>query len=55
MTQLDLAMASGIALGTISRLENGHNYPRKNVRQALADALGIDMDRLFPRPERKAS
>ena len=40
MTQLELAIASGVSLGTISSIERGSTRPSRMTRKALDLALG---------------
>jgi transcriptional regulator with XRE-family HTH domain len=46
--QLDLAHASGISVGTISRLENGKNEGRSNTVREIARALGVKAQDILP-------
>lgn len=47
MTQVALAETLGINSSLLSRWEAGISAPRDNMRQPLADALGVDVDVLF--------
>jgi len=40
-SQEDLAYRTGLAVKTISRMENGHNEPRGATARVLADNLGL--------------
>lgn len=43
MTQADLAHAAGVALITVTRIENGYGgSPRPATVRRLAEALGVD-------------
>lgn len=42
------ARAGGYTASTIWRIENGDVTPRRSTRSALARALGVDVDDLFP-------
>ena len=47
MSQQELAVASGVALSTVSQLEQGRmGNPRLDTMRALAKALGIGLDEL---------
>lgn len=49
MTQLDLAMKSGVTPAQISRLENHPSNPRVSTLKRLAAALGVEPQELFVR------
>ena len=42
MTQQDLAVAAGITVTTVSRLETGRNAATLDVIMRLGEALGVD-------------
>ena len=42
LTQKDLADQAGISVGTLLRIENGHQKPRFSTIKRLAVALGVD-------------
>lgn len=42
LTQIQLAKSAGVSRPTISRIENGANYPNTNTLRALSEALGLD-------------
>jgi transcriptional regulator with XRE-family HTH domain len=42
MTQEELAEASGVSRGTISRLEAGAQEPRPSTARKLAETLGVE-------------
>lgn len=47
LTQLELATASGVAVATVSQLEQGRMAnPRLDTLRALAKALGVTLDEL---------
>jgi transcriptional regulator with XRE-family HTH domain len=48
LSQLKLAMATGIAPTEISRIENGWIRPYPGWRKRLAEALGVTEAELFP-------
>jgi len=48
LSQLKLALMTGIAPGDISRIENGWLKPYPGWRKRLARALGIPESELFP-------
>lgn len=49
--QKDLALASGVGLSDISRIENGHTKnPSSSTLNALAEALGVPMARIMKGP-----
>ncbi len=41
LSQAALSALTGIAIPTISRLENGHRRPANLTRRAIAHALGV--------------
>jgi transcriptional regulator with XRE-family HTH domain len=47
LSQTGLAERLGVLPGYISRWENGHTRPTKVNLQALALALGVDVERFF--------
>lgn len=49
----DLAARTGSTSQTIHKIERGQIAPRDHLRIALAFALGTDVDRLFPIPDRE--
>ncbi|MFE0193738.1 helix-turn-helix domain-containing protein [Streptomyces sp. NPDC058989] len=52
LTQVDLARAARVALGTIRKIERGERGVSSAVLTAIADALGTDPTRLLPDRER---
>ncbi len=48
MTQQELAAATGLTQGTLSRLENGRRRPRPKTLRRLAEALGVEPEELDP-------
>lgn len=48
MTQKELGMKIGVKHNTISSYENGTNEPEQNILFALANALDISINDLFP-------
>jgi len=48
LTQRQLAEKSGVAQQTISQLERGHFAPRTSQAAALAKALEVRPEELFP-------
>ncbi len=48
MRQADLAALAGLNPETIRRLELGQNHPQRATRRALADALGVEPELLWP-------
>ena len=55
MKQVELAIASGLSLATINRLEVWHFHPSDGSVQALASALNIEPDEIFPFLEKPIS
>ncbi len=51
ITVADLATATGLSLGMLSKIENGVTSPSLTTLQAIARALGIQMTDLFRRFE----
>lgn len=51
ITGSDLASATGISLGMLSKIENGNTSPSLTTLQSLADALGVPVTALFRRFE----
>lgn len=47
LTQQKLAMAAGLSLTQVSRIETGVHRPRFSTLEALAGALGVDADDLI--------
>ncbi|MEV5594422.1 helix-turn-helix transcriptional regulator [Streptomyces sp. NPDC052496] len=52
LTQQELASAAGVALGTVRKIELGERGVGEAVLDSIAAALGIDIARLLPRPDR---
>lgn len=48
MTQSDLARASGLGRDSISGYVRGRNLPEPKSAKAIADALGITVEELYP-------
>jgi transcriptional regulator with XRE-family HTH domain len=44
MSQAELAILTGVSKLTVSRLENGENFPEWNTIEKLADALNVTED-----------
>lgn len=53
-TQERLAREARVSVGTISRLETGSRNPSPLVAYRIARALDVDVDELFPEPEKVA-
>ena len=53
ITGADLASATGISLGMLSKIENGNTSPSLTTLQSLAQALGVPMTAFFRRFEEK--
>ena len=51
ITGSDLATATGISLGMLSKIENGNTSPSLTTLQALAQALGVPVTTFFRRFE----
>ena len=51
ITGSDLASATGISLGMLSKIENGNTSPSLTTLQALAQALGVPVTAFFRRFE----
>jgi len=49
MLQKELSKISGVSQVTISFIENGLSEPMELTKQRLAEALGVDLQTLFPR------
>jgi transcriptional regulator with XRE-family HTH domain len=47
MTVADLSTATGLSIGMLSKIENGHTSPSLNTLQTLADALTIPITGFF--------
>ena len=51
-SQQEFAKESGISRATLSKIEQGHIYPSRQVRRKLANALGVSPQELWnTRPE----
>lgn len=48
MTQAELADAADLGQSTLSQYETGKFTPRDDHKEALAEALGAPVDRVFP-------
>jgi transcriptional regulator with XRE-family HTH domain len=49
LTVPELAVAAGIGVSTLVRLESGDTpTPRRSTKRVLADALGLDVADVFP-------
>jgi transcriptional regulator with XRE-family HTH domain len=48
MSQSELAEKAGLKQAQVSRLESGTREPRLQTARKLAEALGVDVDLLFP-------
>lgn len=46
--QIDLAARAGVSRETISRSETGTTRPRPETAAAIANAVGVSADVLFP-------
>ncbi len=55
LTVADLAMASGISLGMLSKIENGNISPSLGTLQSLSRALGVPVTGFFRRFEEQRS
>lgn len=53
-TQQELAYMSGVAIGTVARLETGRTSGNRLIRQAISQALGQSLQLVFPGPQKKA-
>lgn len=51
LSQEALARKAGVSLGTVSRIERGLFSPRLETASALARALGVSRESLFPEEE----
>ena len=49
ITGADLASATGISLGMLSKIENGNTSPSLTTLQSLAQALGVPVTAFFRR------
>lgn len=47
-TQTEIAEAAGIHQETLSRIERGTHHPRRRTALAIAAALGVDVEHLWP-------
>jgi transcriptional regulator with XRE-family HTH domain len=50
LTQADVAKAINVDITTISGIERGANVPTLQTVEAIANALGVGLDRLIGRP-----
>lgn len=48
LTQLQVARMSGLTERTIRLLENGQRVPKLSTARAIADAIGVTVEALFP-------
>jgi DNA-binding XRE family transcriptional regulator len=48
LSQEDLARAAHVSRRTIGLIEGGHAWPRTVTQEALASALGVSREALFP-------
>jgi DNA-binding XRE family transcriptional regulator len=48
LTQLQVARMAGLTERTIRLLERGESIPRLTTARALADALGVSVEDIFP-------
>lgn len=53
LTQETLAERLGVSYQSISRWENGANYPDLEMLPAIADALAVTIDELLEMPDRR--
>jgi transcriptional regulator with XRE-family HTH domain len=53
LSQTQLAQRAGITRETVSRVENG-GEPQRRTARAIADALGLDLEVLFPKKEKES-
>jgi transcriptional regulator with XRE-family HTH domain len=53
-SQEAIARKAGVALGTLVRIENGHNEPTIDTLQRIADALEVDLMSLIAEPAEAA-
>lgn len=53
LSQQRLAVAAGTTLQTIFRIERGELVPREYLRQAIAYALMVEVDALWPNATRQ--
>lgn len=53
LTQFDLSMLTRVSITAISRIENGKEAANPSLEDAgrLADALGVSLDWLAPKPK----
>jgi len=49
MTLMELEAASGVGASTISKIERGVSRPQAGTLHKLADALGVEVDELYPK------
>jgi len=52
-SQLELGARAGIAQSAISAYENGEKGMMVETAQKIADALGVELDKLLEKGERK--
>lgn len=52
LSQAELAAAAGLALGGVTKLEQGHREPSWATALALSEALGCSLDDFRPRAGR---
>jgi transcriptional regulator with XRE-family HTH domain len=48
LTQIQLARMAGVTERTIRLYEQGQRTPRLGTARAIADALGVSVEELFP-------
>jgi transcriptional regulator with XRE-family HTH domain len=51
MTLTELEAASGVGASTISKIERGVSRPQAGTLHKLADALGVEVDELYPQAQ----
>lgn len=49
MTQIELAIKTGLSQTALSQIETGYAYPRESTRKKIEDVLGISVDWLSTR------
>src|SRR5215210_1044423 len=49
MTLMELEAASGVGASTISKIERGVTQPQAGTLHKLAEALGVEVDQLYPK------
>jgi transcriptional regulator with XRE-family HTH domain len=52
VTIYDLAIKTGIDPGRISLIERKYKTPREDEKEKIAEALGVDVEKLFSREEK---